>query len=189
MPSVEKVSDLSFDEIVKMKSSDIYEHCGYGQWETKKFQRDFKKRFGFTFQEYKQNMIGDYISQHHKKMTVDQLAKKLNVSREYVRAKLRKMGIKARGIDTKAISTLLELTEDEIGQTLNDLFPQEYIKIKIKKKVKKTPERLKIKISKAIDHLNFVIKDGRKIVAKGEYHKQFWYNAREEIKKTFLGLI
>ena len=188
MPSVESVNDLSFDEIVKMKSSDIYEYCDYGQWETKKFQRDFKKRFGFTFQEYKQNMMNDFIAQHHKQMTIDQLAKRLNVSREYVRVKLRRMGIKARGIDTKAISTLLELTEDEIDETLNDLFPQEYIKIKIKKKVK-TPKRLKIKISKAIDHLNFVIKDGRKVIAKGEYHKRFWYNAREEIKQMFFGLV
>ena len=131
----------------------------------------------------------NYVRENYKKMTRKQMAKNLNVTDSRINAIMRTLGFAKKDSDNpEKISSLLKRTKKEIKQTLQDIFPHQYIKIKIKKKVT-TPDKIKIKLAKYLDYYNFKIYWRKKIVAEGEYHRPDIWDSIKNIKKIYITAI
>ena len=184
---IKKVSELSFDDIVRMKVTDVAVYCGYSVDNMRGFHRKFKQEFGFSFADYKRNMIHDFVRQNGEKMTTRQLAKICNQTHTNI-AHIKKLyGLKTYQEKARTISDLLSITDEEIRQTVLDLYPNQYIKIKIKAKIKTSD--IKIKMKRMARYWSFVILAGRRKVAEGEYHKELPFDAKKEIKQAYLRIV
>ncbi len=185
---IKKFKELSFDDVVRMKSTDVIEYCGYDNENPRKFYQDFYKTYQFYYRDYKLKLIRDFVKENSRKMTTPQLAKICNQSEANINVIKKELGLKTYDEKARPISDVLDRSFDDIKQTVLDLYPAEYIKIKIKKKIKK-PSKLKIKMKRMAKYWKFTVLSGRRKVAEGEYHKNMPYNAIKEIEESYLGIV